>query len=315
MNEPIPIPATLAGTRLDRVLALLTGMSRSDSRLLLERGAVRLGGEIVTAPSRKTRTGELLEVDTSAIAASPRTSPPEPSPEVEFGVVYEDDEIVVVDKPPGLVVHPGAGNRTGTLVSGLLHRFPDLAALGEPGTGGDPDRPGIVHRLDKDTSGLIVVARTARARTSLAAQLADRSAGREYVVIACGSVGADEGVVDAPLGRSGRDPTLMAITGGGRAARTNYSVTARYTSPIPLTELSVRLQTGRTHQIRVHLSAIGHPVLGDAKYGGRRKEVAATRPFLHAHRLTILHPATGEQMSWVSPLPRDLEEVRALLSR
>lgn len=307
MSEPIAIPATLAGTRVDRVVALLTGLSRSEVRLMVERGDIRLNGHRVTAPARKVAAGETLDIDRALASLPTVREPPAPSTSVPFTILYEDPHIIVVDKPAGVVVHPGAGNRTDTLVSGLLSRFPDLAALGA--SGGDCDRPGIVHRLDKDTSGVLVVARTSEALSSLSGQLAARTARREYIALACGLVTADEGLIDAPLGRSGRDPTLQTVSAAGRPARTRYQVRRRYRAPIEVTELQLRLETGRTHQIRVHLSAIGHPVLGDARYGGRRKDLPLGRPFLHAWRLALVHPATGEDIEWTAPLPPDLQAV------
>ncbi|MGH3630465.1 MAG: RluA family pseudouridine synthase, partial [Sciscionella sp.] len=169
------------------------------------------------------------------------------------------------------------------------------------------DRPGIVHRLDKGTSGLLVVARTEDARSRLGEQLADRSMGREYVALVAGRVESDAGMVDAPLGRSDADPTRIRVQAGGRPARTRYQVERRFDAPEPATLLRCRLETGRTHQIRVHLSSIGHPVVGDDRYGGRPCEgLAPSRPFLHAAVLTFEHPATGEQLRFESPIPEDL---------
>jgi 23S rRNA pseudouridine1911/1915/1917 synthase len=307
VSDAITIPGTLAGTRVDRVVSLLTGLSRSEVSLMVERGDVRLNGRPVTAPARRVAAGELLEVDLAVAATLARRDPPAPSASVPFTVLHEDADIIVVDKPAGVVVHPGAGNRADTLVSGLLSRYPDLAGLGA--TGGDADRPGIVHRLDKDTSGVLVVARTEAALSSLTRQLAARTARREYIAVACGLVIADEGLIDAPLGRSGRDPTLQAVSAAGRPARTRYQVRRRYRLPIEVTELQLQLETGRTHQIRVHLSAIGHPVLGDARYGGRRKDLPLGRPFLHAWRLALVHPTTGDNIEWTAPLPADLQAV------
>ncbi|MGH9093119.1 MAG: RluA family pseudouridine synthase, partial [Acidimicrobiales bacterium] len=230
-----------------------------------------------------------------------------PDPEVAFEVVHEDDQLVVVDKPPGLVVHPGAGRAHGTLAAGLLARYPDLAALAEDG---DPLRPGIVHRLDRGTSGLLVVARTPEARRSLVAQLAARTATRRYLGLVAGDVAGERGVVEAPVGRSTRTPTRMAVSARGREARTRYRVLRRYGEPLASTLLAVALDTGRTHQIRVHLAAIGHPVVGDERYGpGGRVGgplLAPGRLFLHAAELSLDHPATGDRLTWRSALPPDL---------
>jgi 23S rRNA pseudouridine1911/1915/1917 synthase len=214
----------------------------------------------------------------------------------------------VVDKPPGLVVHPGAGNTTGTLVHGLLARYPEIAAVG------DPARPGIVHRLDKETSGLLAVARTDAAYTSLVGQLASRQAGRSYDALVWGTVAVSTGTVDAPVGRSGRDPTKMTVSERGRPAVTHYRVEERFTDPVEVTRLRCRLETGRTHQIRVHLQAIGHPVVGDDRYRGARTSFPVPRLFLHATELTFLHPTTGDELTFTSRLPEDLQAVRARLS-
>jgi 23S rRNA pseudouridine1911/1915/1917 synthase len=223
-------------------------------------------------------------------------------------VVYFDNEIAVVDKPAGLVVHPGAGNPTGTLVQQLLGMFPEMAAAGP-----DNERPGIVQRLDKGTSGLLVVALTARAREALVAQLASRSVLRRYLAVVHGCVEADEGVIDAPLARSPDRREKMAVVEGGRDARTRYAVLARSSALLPSTLLSCRLETGRTHQVRAHLAAIGHPVVGDDRYAGARlRELARQalpalcRPWLHAAELGFAHPVTGEQLRFSSEAPAEL---------
>jgi 23S rRNA pseudouridine1911/1915/1917 synthase len=333
------IPAALAGERIDRAVALLGGLTRAEVAELVRAGRVRLSGAPVSTRSRRVAGGEDLEVDL------PSRDPPTgigADPTVDVRIVQADDDIVVVDKPPGLVVHPGAGHRSGTLVQGLVARFPDLADAGA----GDADRPGIVQRLDKGTSGLqrldkgtsglLVVARTATAYRSLVEQLAVRSGGeagpggrprgeagpgdgprgieRRYLALVLGSVDADAGEVEAPMGRSERDPTRMAVSRRGRPARTAYRVETRYRLPVPATLVDCRLETGRTHQIRVHLAAIGHPVAGDARYGGAESRLALGRPFLHAHRLSFDHPRTGERLSFSSPLPPDLVSVLAELS-
>jgi 23S rRNA pseudouridine1911/1915/1917 synthase len=190
------------------------------------------------------------------------------------------------------------------MVQGLLARYPDLAGVG------DPDRPGIVHRLDAGTSGLLVVARTTEAYDSLVAQLSARDVTRQYRALVLGSVEANAGEIDAPIGQADGDPTRMAVANAGREARTRYEVLGRYREPVPVTELSCRLETGRTHQIRVHLAAIGHPVVGDSRYGGARPALAIDRPFLHAERLAFRHPVTGEVVAFESPLPADLVELR-----
>lgn len=305
------VPASLDGERVDRVVATVTGLTRAEVARLVERGGVRLDGEPVSSRHRRVLAGEELGIDLPG--------PPDPAgaalraEAVAFGVVHEDAAIVVVDKPAGLVVHPGAGHAAGTLAAGLLARYPDIAAAASTGAL-DPARPGIVHRLDKDTSGLLVVARTPEAQASLVAQLASRTMGRRYLALALGRIGPDEGVIEAPVGRSERDPTRMAVTVRGRAARTRYAVSARYDTPVPASLLAVELDTGRTHQIRVHLAAIGHPVLGDPRYGGRRRGVDVGRPFLHAEHLGLVHPSTGRRCEFDSPLPPELTELLATFS-
>lgn len=304
------VPAALDGERIDRVIAMMTDLPRSEVSDLVGAGAVRIGGKTVAARSRKVREGETVEVDvpdrvaTEALAADPA---------VEVTLVHVDDDVIVVDKPAGLIVHPGAGHGTGTLVQGLLARFPELGELPPAGAGGS-DRPGIVHRLDAGTSGLLVVARSIRAYHDLVRQLAAREVQRHYRSLVLNSVEANAGEVDAPIGRSDGDPTRMTVATAGREARTRYEVLARYSAPIPTTELRCKLETGRTHQIRVHLAAIGHPVVGDTRYGGARAAIPLERQFLHAERLGFAHPGTGEMMSFVSGLPEELETVRASLA-
>jgi 23S rRNA pseudouridine1911/1915/1917 synthase len=228
---------------------------------------------------------------------------------VRFEVVHQDADVIVVDKPAGLVVHPGAGHRTGTLVHGLLARFPELPAVADA-VGGDPDRPGIVHRLDRGTSGLMVVARSPDAYRSLVSQLGDRRMSRSYRVLVLGAVDGGSGVVDAPIGRSVSSPTRMAVSRRGKEARTRYRVEQRFAEPAPTTLMTATLETGRTHQIRVHLSAIGHPVVGDEVYARGRSLPGSTvtRPFLHAFSLGLEHPGTGERTTWTSELPSDLAD-------
>jgi 23S rRNA pseudouridine1911/1915/1917 synthase len=199
-------------------------------------------------------------------------------------------------------VHPAPGHEQGTLVNGLLARFPEIAGVG------DPLRPGIVHRLDRQTSGLLVVARSDRAHEALVAQMADHSAQRTYWALVLGHPQHDQGVIDAPIGRSHRDPLRMTVAMDGRWARTHYRVEERFTVPVEAALLTCELETGRTHQIRVHLASIGHPVAGDETYGGSRPGLPGPRPFLHARRLSFRHPATDEALAFESPLPDDLRE-------
>ena len=295
----------LAGLRLDRAVALVADVSRSTAADLVADGAVRLDGKVVTARARRVGVGEALEV-----TVEPRQDPrPEADPTVEFGVVFEDPDLVVVDKPAGLVVHPGAGHDRATLVHGLLARYRDIAGVG------DPERPGIVHRLDRGTSGLMVVARTPRAYELLVEQMRAHEPERVYCALVQGHPESDSGVVDAPVGRSSRNPQRMTVTARGRPARTSYTVQRRYTDPSRVALLSCRLETGRTHQIRVHLRAIGHPVVGDPTYGAGSADnvLGLSRPFLHAGSLTFSHPVTGHTVHAESPLPSDLSEVIATL--
>ncbi|HEY1466551.1 MAG TPA: RluA family pseudouridine synthase [Acidimicrobiales bacterium] len=319
----VEVPASLDGVRVDRAVALLADVSRSAVELLIAEGRVRVDDEPVQVRSRVLRAGQQLSVELEPIAAPLL---PEPDSSVAFTVVHADDEIIVVDKPAGLVVHPGAGNRTGTLVNGLLARFPDLASLVEPNglavpddeadfRASDIDRPGIVHRLDRGTSGLLVVARTRSATASLVGQLTDRTVVREYVSLVHGTVESPAGIVDAPIGRSETSPTRMAVTQRGKPARTRYQVEARSSRPLPVTLVAATLETGRTHQIRVHLAAIGHPVVADDLYGLHRPIPGTDlrRPFLHARSLGFVHPGTGEHVSWSSGLPLELQSVLAVL--
>jgi 23S rRNA pseudouridine1911/1915/1917 synthase len=305
----VEIPSALGGERVDRVVALLSGRTRAQVARLIAAGGVRVGGVTVASASRRVQVDEILETDLQLLVPSDRSVPAAAAPgEVLFRVVYDDEAVIVVDKPPGVVVHPDGAHRSGTLVAGLLGRYPELARLPELGCG-EPDRPGIVHRLDKDTSGLLVVARTPDAYRSLTAQLAARTVRRTYLALACGALDADAGVVDAPIGRSLRDPTRMAVSAAGREARTHYRVLAHFAEPLEATHVELRLETGRTHQIRVHLAAIGHPVVGDARYRGDRRRSGCARPFLHAAALAFVDPATAGEMEFASPLPDDLVAV------
>jgi len=305
----VEIPSALSGERVDRVVALLSGRTRAQVQKLIAAGGVRLGGASVLAGSRRVKAGERLETDLELLAATAfREAHPAAPGEVAFKVVFEDSAVIVVDKPPGLVVHPDAAHNADTLVGGLLAAYPELAELPVLGCG-EADRPGIVHRLDKDTSGLLVVARSPEAYRSLTAQLAARTVRRSYLALACGSLEAESGVIDAPIGRSLRHPTRMAVAVGGRSARTHYRVLGRFATPLEATYLELRLETGRTHQIRVHMAAIGHPVVGDARYGGDRRRSGSPRTFLHAAGLCFLHPSTGAKASFESPLPGDLAAV------
>jgi 23S rRNA pseudouridine1911/1915/1917 synthase len=301
------VPAALDGQRLDRVVAMVAEVSRREAAELVRAGAVRVGGVAVVDVAHRLAEGDDLAVE-------PRDAPDAtlaPDPDVPLVLVHVDDDVLVVDKPAGIVVHPGSGQERGTLVQGLLARFPELAAVGAHA--GDPRRPGIVHRLDKGTSGLMAVARTPEAYDVLVGALARREVRREYRALVWGVPEPRRGVVDAPIGRSARHPTRMAVSADGRPARTRYEVLEEHAEPTPTALLSCRLETGRTHQIRVHLAAVGHPVVGDDTYRGARAVLDVARPFLHAHRLAFAHPRTGAPVDVTSPLPADLVGVLARL--
>jgi 23S rRNA pseudouridine1911/1915/1917 synthase len=299
------VPAMLDGVRLDRVVAFLTGRSREVANQLIADGKVQVDGTPATRRNAPARAGAALSIELPAAEHPTLVA----EPDVEFGVVHVDEDLVVVDKPWDLVVHPGAGRERGTLAAGILARFPEVGAL--PGLGfGEADRPGIVHRLDRGTSGLLVVARTPRAFGSLSAQLAEHRATRRYVALVHGHVEAERGVVDAPVGRSIRRPTLMTVSPTGREARTAYEVVARYDHPVSSTLVMASLETGRTHQIRVHLAAIGHPVVGDAHYGlADPTHLPDGRFFLHAFELSFDHPADDRRVTYRAPVPSDLVAV------
>lgn len=290
------IPASLAGERLDRVVSLLAEVSRSAAAAMVAAGAATVDGEPAASGKVRLKAGQVVGVD---LAFVPRESPPQPDPSVEFRVIHSDDDVIVIDKPAGLVVHPGAGNEEHTLVNGLLARFPEIASVGES------HRPGIVHRLDVGTTGLLVVARSTSAYQGLVEMLADREVSRRYIALVWGRPAAASGVIDAPIGRDPRDPLRMAVVTGGREARTNYRVLQEFDEP-RVTLVQCDLETGRTHQIRVHLQAVGTPVVGDPSYGGARAPFVIGRPFLHAAELAFTHPVTGQPMSFSSPLPADL---------
>lgn len=302
------VPEPLGGERLDRVVAVVAGVTRAEAASLVDDGRVRVDGVVVTARARKVAAGSALMVEVRPAVAAVALSP---DPSVVFTVVHEDPDLLVVDKPAGLVVHPGSGNQTGTLVHGLLARYPELAALA---VGDTAERPGIVHRLDKGTSGLLMVGRNAETVRALVGQLSSRSVSRHYQALAWGRFEATHGLVDAPVGRSDADPTRMTVSAHGREARTRYAVLRAFEHPDPTTLLECWLETGRTHQIRVHLSAIGHPVVGDARYGGTRGAVHSPRPWLHAFSLAFVHPRTGEELHFESPVPEDLQAVLRDLS-
>ena len=296
------LPSTLDAIRIDRVLALLTGLSRSEVNDVITSGAVTLNDKVIVKSSTSVVEGQRLV----AVLPAPESDEVEADTSVPVDVVLDDVDFAVVNKAPGQVVHPGAGHRHGTLVAGLLALYPQMRALSDEGLC-DPLRPGIVHRLDKGTSGVLVVAKTPEGFTNLSAQLAERLMERTYYGMVEGHVAEERGVVDAPIGRSTRTPTVMAVRADGRAARTGYEVIARIEKPHAMTLLRLQLDTGRTHQIRVHLATIGHPVVNDPRYGHRReKRLPEDRFFLHSNTLAFAHPRTDEWITTSVPLPQDL---------
>jgi 23S rRNA pseudouridine1911/1915/1917 synthase len=296
------VPSTLHAIRVDRVLSMLTGLSRSETSAMLASGAVSIDDKVIVKASINVEAGQHLV----AVLPLPDSGDVAPDPTVEVDVVLDDEDFCVVNKAPGQVVHPGAGQRTGTLVAGLLARYPQMADLVATGLC-EPLRPGIVHRLDKGTSGVMVVAKTPEGFVSLSSQLSERLIERTYLGMVEGHVTEDRGVVDAPIGRSTRTPTMMAVRADGRPARTGYEVLARIDKPNAMTLLRLGLDTGRTHQIRVHMAKIGHPVVNDARYGHRReRRLDQDRFFLHSTTLTFTHTRTNELVVTHVALPDDL---------
>jgi len=300
----LTVPPEAEGERLDRYLAgEVPNYSRSQIQRLIDEGHVHLPRMKATRANVALRQGDVVQV------TLPDATPATPlAQDLPLEVIFEDEDLVVVNKPAGMVVHPAAGNADGTLVNALLHHVDGLSGIG------GEQRPGIVHRLDKGTSGLMVVAKHDRAHQELSRQFHDREVEKEYVALVWGLV-QQRRRIDASIGRDPRNRQKMS-TRGTRAREAVTRVTwARDLRGLTL--LRVGIATGRTHQIRVHLSAIGHPIVGDALYGGVHRRVPGrlravqrlTRPFLHAERLTFTHPRTGERLSFSTPLPPDLEEV------
>ncbi len=297
------VPSEGGGQRLDQILAhLLAQHSRSRLQGWIRAGRVTVGGATVREPRRRVRAGEMIELSEAADERAESSMPED----IPVPVVYQDESLLVIDKPAGLVVHPGNGNWSGTLLNALLHLSPELDRL---------PRAGIVHRLDKDTSGLMVVARTLAAQTDLVRQLQARSVRRHYLAVVRGRV-ASSGTVDAPIGRHPTQRTRMAVVRTGKAARTHYRVLERFAD---CTLIECALESGRTHQIRVHMTAAGHPLLGDPTYGSGISRLPKGPPFsrqaLHACRLALRHPLSGEAMHWRSDLPADIAELLETLRR
>lgn len=291
----IEIICTEGGVRLDKYIEV-DGLSRSRIQKLIEDGCVLVNGEVAKARD-KVKSGDVIEIDV------PEAEPLDAQPEdIPLDIVYEDEHLLVINKPQGMVVHPGAGNYSGTLVNALLHHCGDSLS----GIGGVA-RPGIVHRIDKETSGLLLVAKTDLAHNSLSAQIKDKTAAREYVCITSGNMTVLKGKIDAPIGRHPAVRTKMAVTSkNSKNAVTHFAVTEQ------LNDASVvkcKLETGRTHQIRVHLAYIGHPILGDDVYGAKTNPYGLRGQALHARKICFNHPATGERMAFEKEPPAYFTEL------
>jgi 23S rRNA pseudouridine1911/1915/1917 synthase len=284
------VDAALHGQRLDKALVTLAPeFSRSHLQSLVERGHVRVDGAQAAASSRKLKAGQRVEVELVPTAES-QAFRPQP---MALAIVHEDEHLLVLDKPAGLVVHPAAGNWSGTLLNGLLAHHAAAAAL---------PRAGIVHRLDKDTSGLMVVGKTLPAVTALVRSIAAREVHRQYLALAHGAVAPAAFSIDKPIGRDPQVRTRMAVVASGKPARTDVEVLGQGEG---VSAIRCTLHTGRTHQIRVHLASVGHPLVADALYGGR-PALGMQRQSLHAQRLAFRHPVTAESLAFEAPLPQDL---------
>ena len=302
-NMRLVAEVTDAGTRLDAFVSATGELTRSAAARLIEEGAITVGGKAV-AKNYKLRAGDEVEI------LLPEPAPSEAQPEdIALDVVYEDSDIIVINKPVGMVVHPAAGNEQGTLVNALLYHCGDSLS----GIGGVV-RPGIVHRIDKDTSGLLVVAKNDDAHNYLAERIKTHEVGRIYYALLVGNLKEDQGTVDAPIGRHPRDRKKMAVLGAtdgrSRNAVTHYEVLERYRG---YCFVRCRLETGRTHQIRVHMAHLGHPLVGDVTYGGGKTKFELSNKSLiegqclHAGELKLTHPRTGEEMHFKSELPREMQ--------
>ena len=289
MTRELTAATEHAGVRLDAFLSADGALTRSQAARLIAEGRVRVNGK-PAAKSARLSGGETVTVDVPQLRET--ALPPQ---DIPLDVVYEDDDVIVVNKPTGLVVHPAPGHPDGTLVNALLHHCGNSLS----GIGGEK-RPGIVHRIDRDTSGLIIAAKNDAAHLALSAQLKDHSLSRTYECLVTGNMKQDSGTVDAPIGRSSADRKKMAVVPTGRRAVTHWEVVARYPG---VTHLRCRLETGRTHQIRVHMAYIGHPILGDTVYGAKKPVPGLTGQCLHATGLRFIHPRTGEPVELHCPLP------------
>ena len=295
----LEVPERLEGERVDKSLADLLGVSRAQARALLDAGVLLDGSP--AKPGDRVHAGAIVESPEPVVAAALEAEP------VDFDVIHEDPDLIVVDKPPGLVVHPGAGSKQATLAAGLLHRYPELEGIGAPG------RWGLVHRLDRDTSGVMLVARTSAAYDRLSSDLASRRIRRVYTALVHGMFATPTGTIDAPIGRDPARPTRRAVVVTGKPAVTHYQVVEEFPEA-DVTLLEVTLETGRTHQIRVHMTAIDHPVLGDKTYSTLNTPLTLPRIFLHARTIRLEHPSTGVEVSYTASLPPDLTLVLGSLA-
>lgn len=293
--ETVTAEAEDAGTRADVFLAAKLGVSRSNMQKLLEDGRVKRGEKIIKA-NYKVRAGEMFVVDI------PEPEPIEAVPEnIPLDIIYEDDDVVVLNKARGMVVHPAPGNYTGTLVNALLYHCSNLSGINSA------IRPGIVHRLDKDTSGIMIVAKNDSAHISLSQQIQSKTAVRTYLAVVRGNIKTDSGTIETQIARDKTDRKKMAVVkDGGRDAITDYEVLERFGK---YTLVRCKLRTGRTHQIRVHMEYLGYPLVGDPKYSPMKTPFGIKGQALHSHTLEFTHPRTGERMKFEAPLPEDMHKI------
>ncbi|WP_235347493.1 MULTISPECIES: RluA family pseudouridine synthase [Acidithrix] len=295
------VPESCVGLRLDRALSTLTGCSRALAGSTIDNGQVGIDGKLATSRSTKLSSANVITFPATLLEGV-EDIPIEADGSVDFDVIYADEDIIVIDKPANLVVHPGVGNPSGTLASGLLFRYPEIVGIGSP------LRPGIVHRLDRPTTGLMVVARSALAYDLLVGQLSNHSVERRYLALVHGVILPPSALLEGPIGKSTRGFGIMSVSAQGKWARTHYSRLAILSLGDEIYSLvDCSLETGRTHQIRVHLSSHGFPIVGDVVYGS--KYDFGPRVFLHAYELSFLHPRTNEEVRFSAPAPLDLQEL------
>lgn len=304
MTQTVLVGESLAGERLDRALSLLTGISRAEAARMITEGKVEVVGRSLEQKALRLVEGDRLSFDLPNQTQVPLVA----DGEVVIDIVYADPDLIVVNKRAGQVVHPGSGFKGATMVAGLMALFPEIGSVGESG------RPGVVHRLDKGTSGLMLFARTQDCHRILGEAFASHEIRRRYLALAAGEFEHAAGRIDGPIGRSERDRKKMAVVREGKSAATHYHVIDSWSHPRSASLVELELETGRTHQIRVHLSALGHPVLGDTEYKGPVL-AGLSRPFLHSYSLELTHPISGEGLQFSAPLPSDLEQALSQFSR